>query len=195
VVAFSAGATEAAAVPEVVRLTRARTAGRRGIGWITDGHHSYNESVRKVYRDPVRLARLGRPRLLPTPGVALTQLYKLRDGFRITAVYVRHRFGREPEQPHTVRVERRQGVLRDRLNCLTRKTHAFAKRERTWSALVGVSLFEHNWLRPHPALREPAADLPARRRYRPRTPAMVMGLSEHVWGWDEFLSRRVCQCP
>ena len=57
-----------------------------------------------------------------------------------------------------------------------------------------MSLFEHNWLRPHPGLREKAADLPAGRRYRPRTPAMVVGLTDRVWGWPEFLGLRACQC-
>jgi hypothetical protein len=31
-------------------------------------------------------------------------------------------------------------VLRDRLKCLTPKTHAFARRDATWNALVGLSL-------------------------------------------------------
>lgn len=44
-----------------------------------------------------------------------------------------------PECPHTLRQERLNGVLRDRLACLTRKTHAFAKRPRTWDAAVGLS--------------------------------------------------------
>ena len=93
-----------------------------------------------------------------------------------------------------MRIERKNGVLRDRLSCLTRRPHAFARRGKRWRAWVGMSLFEQNWLRPHPALRERAAGLPGRRRYRQRTPAMVLGLSEHVWSWTEFLSRRVCQC-
>lgn len=194
VVAFSAEATEAAAIPEVVRRTRERTAGQRGIRWITDGHPGYSRWVRRVYREPVRSGRVGRPRLVPVPGTALTQLCKLREGRRVKKVIVRHRFGPEPEQPHTVRVERKNGVLRDQLNCLTRRTHGFAKRGKRWRALVGMSLFEHSWLRPHPALRERAAGLPAGRRYRRRTPAMALGLTDRVWTWSEFLSRRVCQC-
>ena len=109
-------------------------------------------------------------------------------------VYIQHIFGPEPEQPYTVRVERLNGVLRDRLNCLTRKTHAFAKRDETWNALVGLSLFEHNWLRAHVALREKAEGLPQGRIYRPRSPAMAIGLTDHVWGWEEFLTRRINQC-
>ncbi len=83
--------------------------------------------------------------------------------------------------PYAVHEERFHGVLRDRLGCLTRKTHAFAKDARTWDALVVVGLFEANWLRPHPALREPTENLPNGRRYRRRTPAMAMGLTDHIW--------------
>src|SRR5258708_14657950 len=69
------------------------------------------------------------------------------------------------------------GTLRDRLNALTRKTHAFAKRDATWDALVSLQLFEHNWIRPHPALRLLMSTEP--RRYLPHTPAMALGLTAH----------------
>lgn len=194
VVSFQAAASEEMAAPHVVRQTRERTAGRRGILWISDGSGSYEKWVRKVYRDPVRTGAVGRPRLVRTPGVGLTQTIKTRENNRIVNVEVRHRFGPEPSEPHTVRVERQNGVLRDRLNCLTRKTHGFAKRDETWDALVGVCLFEHNWLRPHPALREKDEGLPQGRRYRQRTPAMVIGLTDHVWDWEAFLTLRINPC-
>jgi len=44
-------------------------------------------------------------------------------------------------------------VLRDRLGCLTRKTHALAKQIALWDALFSLRLFEHDCLRPHIALR------------------------------------------
>jgi hypothetical protein len=28
------------------------------------------------------------------------------------------------------------------------------------------------------------------RRYQPRTPAMAIGLTDHIWTWDEFLHYR-----
>lgn len=190
VVAFCAKSSEAEAVPVVVRQTRERTAGQRGIIWISDGHHAYVKAVRRTYRHRVRTRAPGRPRYAPTPGVGLTQVVKTRKRNRLEKVEVRHLFGPKPTCPYTVRVERKNGVLRDRLACLTRKTHAFAKRDATWLALVGLSLFEHNWLVEHVKLREPAADLPNGRRYRRRSPAMAIGLTDHIWNWTEFLTRR-----
>lgn len=190
IVAFSVKRSEEDAAAEVVPLTRERTAGRRGILWISDGQHAYKYWVRKVYRDRVSTGR-GRPRLVATPGVGLTQIVKQRVGYRIKDVTVRHCFGAETEDPQTVRIERLNGTLRDRLNCLTRKTHGFAKRERTWKALVGLGMFEHNWIREHPALRQVGTDLPQGKRYRRQTPAMAIGLSECPWTWEELLTRRV----
>ena len=82
-------------------------------------------------------------------------------------------------------------MLRDRLACLTRKTHAFAKTARTWEALLGLMIFEHNcWLRSHPALsRASSATVPGR-CYDRRTPAMAIGLSDHRWSWWEFLTTK-----
>ena len=87
-----------------------------------------------------------------------------------------------------VHIERLNGVLRDRLACLTRKTHAFAKSTSTWDALFGLALFEHNWLRTHPALSQPST-VPGR-YYERRTPAMAIGLTDHRWSWREFLSTK-----
>jgi hypothetical protein len=190
VVAFCAKSSEAEAVPVVVRQTRERTAGQRGVIWISDGHHAYQKAVRKIYRHKVRTRAPGRPRYAPTPGVGLTQVVKTRKESRLEKVEVRHLFGPKPTSPYTVLVERKNGVLRDRLACLTRKTHAFAKRDATWLALVGLSLFEHNWLIEHVALRESATDLPDGRRYRRHSPAMAAGLTDHIWDWTEFLTLR-----
>jgi hypothetical protein len=82
---------------------------------------------------------------------------------------------------YPVHEERWNGVVRDRLNALTRKTHAFAKTVETWDVLVILCLFEHNGLRPHRALREAQEGLPEGRRDRPRTPAMAIGWTEHLY--------------
>jgi hypothetical protein len=78
------------------------------------------------------------------------------------------------------------GAVRDRLNALARKTHAFAKRDATFDALVGLQLFDHNFHRPHRALRLPGED--GVRRYHQRSPAMALGLTDHLWSFQALLT-------
>jgi hypothetical protein len=176
-----------------VRRVQARTGGR-ALSWVGDGWQPYRRVIERVSRRPVRTGRRGRPPLRVPAGVRLTQTVKRRDRRgRLVHVAVRATLGPVAAQPHPVHVERQNGVRRDRLNWLTRKTHAFAKTVATWDAAVGLAGFEQHWLRPHPALREPV-DEPGR-RYRPRTPAMVLDLTDHPWTWAEFLTMHVPVTP
>jgi IS1 family transposase len=195
VIAWAFGPRTAALAEAVVPMTRQRTAARAGIAWVTDGWDPYAATLFDVYCDPV-----GEPLpigtgtcvvLRRTPGVRLTQAVKHRRGRRLISVEVRATIGSAVDPPHTVHVERFNGVLRDRLACLTRKTHAFAKDAAHWDAAVTLALFEQNWLRPHPALRQPRAAPDPCRRYQHRTPAMALGLTDHRWSVVEFLTRQV----
>ena len=174
----------------VVQITRARTAGQAGIAWISDGWEPYAETIADAYCDslPVTTGERAWTLLHQTPGVRHTQVVKHRRGRRLDHVEVRASLGAAVDQPHTVHVERFNGVLRDRLGCLTRKTHAFARDAATWDAAVGVLLFEHNWLRPHPALRQPLPQPCGQCRYHQRTPAMLLGLAGRPWSWLDFLT-------
>ena len=195
VVAWAFGPTEDEVAPEVVRLTRQRTQAQAGVAWVSDGREAYRKAIRRVYRDPQPTGQRGRPPLVLREDVSLTQAVKQRKDGRVVGVEVRPVLGEPVGCPYCVHEERLNGVLRDRLNALTRQTHAFAKLTTTWDALVSVCLFEHNWLRPHVALRERVLGLPGGRRYRQRTPAMAIGLTDHVWSWEEFLTVRYYQYP
>lgn len=176
-----------------MEATRRRTAARAGVPWISDGWAAYAEVIADIYCDPVPAGISGRDWyvLHGTAGAQLTQAVKHRRGRRLAGVEVRAAIGTVAEQPYTVHIERLNGVLRDRLACLTRKTHAFAKRPALWDAAVGLALFQHNWLRPHPALRLPLAEPTAAARYHRRTPAMALGVTDHRWAFVEFLTRPV----
>ena len=176
---------------EAVRKAHARSRGRP-VSWCSDGWRAYPKAIRRAYRRPVRTGRRGRPPLVVPEGLSLTQTIKQhRDKRgRLLGVEVRATIGAAAaEQPVPVHSERLNGVLRDRLACLTRKTHAFAKSPSTWDALFGLALFEHNWLRTHPALSQPSSTVPGR-RYERRTPAMAIGLTDHRWSWPEFLTTK-----
>lgn len=174
---------------EAIRKAHSRSQGQP-VPWCSDGWRAYPKAITHAYRRPVRTGRRGRPPLRLPEGLSLTQTIKHRDEHgRLLSVETRATIGAaEVEQPVPVRIERLNGVLRDRLACLTRKTHAFAKSTSTWEALFGLALFEHNWLRPHPALSQPSS-VPGR-YYERRTPAMAIGLSDHRWSWREFLTAK-----
>jgi hypothetical protein len=175
----------------LVRTTRERTAGQVGIAWVSDGWSPYPEAIDTVYRDPLPTTGLPWKVLLPTPGVSLTQVVKHRKGRRLERVEVRPVLGAPAAQPHTVHVERQNGVLRDRLACLTRKTHAFAKCVQEWRACFSLAVFEHNWVLPQTALRQPLEQPIGGRRYGQRTPAMALGLADHAWTLTEVLTHPV----
>lgn len=189
VVSHASGRREEALVAEAVRKAHARSRGQP-VSWCSDGWRAYPKAIRRAYRKPVRTGRRGRPPLVVPEGVSLTQTIKHRDEHgRLLNVEIRATIGAtEVEQPVPVHIERFNGVLRDRLACLTRKTHAFTKSVPTWDALFGLALFEHNWLRPHPALSQPST-MPGR-YYERRTPAMAIGLTDRRWSWREFLATK-----
>jgi IS1 family transposase len=188
VVAHATGPRGGDLAEAAIRQARARSAGQP-VAWCGDGWQPYGRLIHRAYRQPVRTGKRGRPPLRVPPGVRLTQAVKRRDRRgRLRRVEVRATIGAAVAQPHPVHVERRNGGLRDRLNCLTRKTHAFAKTALGWDALVGLAVWTHNWLTPQRALRQ-RIDAPDR-RYHQRTPAMALGLTDHRWAWEEFLTSR-----
>jgi hypothetical protein len=173
-----------------VTQAKARTGGRP-FAWCGDGWRDYGLVLTRAYRQEVRDGRRGRPPKRVPAGLALTQRIKHTDPHgRLLSIETKATLGTLITPPDTTRVERLNGVLRDRLNAFTRKTHAFAKTVDTWDALLDLAVFEHNWLRPHPALRSPLDDPPRGHapRFERRTPAMALGLTDHPWAWTELLT-------
>src|SRR5579884_1930119 len=126
----------------------------------------------------------------PTDNACLTQAVMHRKGRRLARVEVRATIGPPAALPYAVFLERLNGKVGNRLGCLTRKTHAFAKQAALWDAPFGLTLYDHNWLRPHIALRVRLAEWAAGRRYDQRTPAMAIGITDRVCTWTEFLTMR-----
>jgi hypothetical protein len=159
---------------------------QRPLCWFSDGWRGYQSILVRACRKPVRTGHRGRPRLVVPETLTLTQTVKHRDEHgRLLSVEIRAVLGAQMEPTGTVHVER--------LNALTRKTHAFAKRDVTFDALVGLQLFDHNFHRAHGALRLPLAA--GVYRYYQRSPAMVLGLTDHRWSFLELLKTRVPVTP
>lgn len=193
VVAWATGALSEALIEQAVTTTVQRTH-QRELHWFSDGWHGYRSILERAYRKRVLTGKRGRPRLVVPESVTLMQTVKHRDEHgRLLSVEIRAALGMAMEPAGTIHVERLNGALRDRLNALTRKTHAFAKHDDTWDALVGLQLFDHNFHRAHRALRLPVAD--GVRRYHHRSPAMALGLTDHRWSFLELLTTRIPITP
>lgn len=188
IVCHDSGRRDQSLVDAAVAKVHDRSGGQP-VAWCSDGWGAYRDAIRRTYRRAVKTGRPGRPPLVVPEGLSLTQTIKHRDKRgRLLWTETRATIGSPVEQPVPVHIERLNGVFRDRLAALTRKTHAFTKTARTWDALFGLSVFEHNWLRDHSALSQPSTT--AGRRYERRTPAMEVGLTDHRWSWREFLTTK-----
>jgi hypothetical protein len=161
---------------------------------LSDGWQGYAHILERAYRQPLLTGKRGRPRLVVPESISLLQTVKHRDERgRLLSVETRAALGKTMEPAGTIHVERLNGALRDRLAALTRKTHAFAKCDETWDALLGLQLFDHNFHRPHRALRLPRVD--GAHRYQHRSPAMALGLTDHCWSFQELLTTRIPLTP
>jgi hypothetical protein len=167
----------------------------RPLGWFSDGWHGYASILKRAYRQPQpREGKVGRRKLVVPETVTLMQTVKHRDEHgHLLSVEIRAALGACLEPAGTVHVERLNGALRDRLAALTRKTHAFAKRDATWDALLGLQLFEHNFHRAHRGLRLPLGN--GVHRYHHRSPAMALGLTDHRWSFQDLLTSRLPITP
>jgi len=167
---------------------------QRELHWFSDGWHGYQGILVRAYRQRKLTGKRGRPAWVVPVTLTLTQTVKHRnEQGRLLSVEIRAALGADVHPAGTVHVERLNGALRDRLGALTRKTHAFAKRDATWDALVNLQLFDHNFHRAHRALQLPLAD--GRRRYHHRSPAMALGLTDHRWSFLELLTTRIPFTP
>jgi hypothetical protein len=177
---------------KIVTATRDRTGASEQISLVTDGWEAYETAVKRAYWErEVDAANPNWAILKPSDRVRLTPAVKYRKGRRLARVEVRATIGPPAELPSAVCLERLNGTLHDRLGCLTRKTHAFAKDVATWDALFADVLFAHNGVpsgsRPHVALRRPLLEPVDGQRYERRSPAMALGLTDHLWSWEELL--------
>jgi transposase-like protein len=174
-----------------------------------DGLASYVTAFTRVFRDPMRTGRRGRPRLKALPGLLLGQVIKHHSGRRL--VDVTRRVVRGTAEAiasvlsatgtgtgiNTSYIERLNATFRGALSPLVRRGRAIARDAGTLTTgmyLVGCA---YNFCWPHDSLRV-AADAGEGLKWRERTPAMAAGLTDHRWTMNEWLSQPIpppCWAP
>ncbi|MGE3536638.1 MAG: helix-turn-helix domain-containing protein [Candidatus Tectimicrobiota bacterium] len=150
-----------------------------------------------------------KPRRRPPPTLQYAQVVKRREGGRMVHVSTRVVFGtpeavaaRLAHSPvsstvNTSFVERDNLTQRQSNRRLTRRTNGFSK-DLTWfEKQLWLSLAYYHLVLPHQSLRErlpmpePTRGTGSPRTWRPVTPAMAAGLTDHIWTTSELLAYRV----
>ena len=188
-------------ITAVVRMVR-RAARSLGLLVCVDGLASYVTAFKKVFRDPVRTGKRGRPRLTAIPGSLLGQVIKHHSGRRLVSVTRRVVLGTAQAIAavlaatgtgtgiNTAYIERLNATFRATLSPLVRRGRALVRGAEAlagWMYLVGCA---YNFCWDHDSLRMPAAP-EERLKWRTRTPAMAAGLTDHPWTMRELLSHPI----
>ncbi len=101
------------------------------------------------------------------------QLVKIRENGRVVDKEKRIIYGElNIDDIETTDIENFNGILRERIGRLVRKTKCFSKRKQGLERSIHLFQFYWNFINNF---------------RRGTTPAMIEGLTDHIWGWNDFL--------
>jgi len=167
-----------------------------------DGLASYVTAFLRVFREPLRTGRRGRPRLVVEPGLLMGQVVKQYAQRRVVSVSQRVVRGTAAAIAarleatatgtgiHTAYIERLNATFRSHLAPLVRRGRALAHTAATLQAGMWMVGCSYNLCWAHDSLRL-AAPAGSGRTWLERTPAIAAGLTDHRWSPGELLRYRV----
>ena len=191
--------TETDASREVFETLQARGHPDAPPPTMSDGWGGITQAMIEVYGQVPPYQGIGRPptRQQPQDDWQYLQFIKHRDARgRLLSTELRVIFG-EPEAvlalfgQSTAYVERTHLTMRLFNGRLVRQTLGFSKDLACYRASAAWEDAVYNLVRPLKTLRQEVHDEPGR-RWRPRTPAMAAGLTDHIWSLKELLTTVVC---
>lgn len=185
--------------------------------FLSDGYPNYLTAIVTHFGHWVQWPRReGRgpspkPRWMPLPDLLYAQVIKSYRRRRIVGVKHRVVFGTQLAveqvlaacgwQINTAFVERLNLSLRQRVAAIRRRGATSCKSETGLGQPLALFQGYHNFVFPHASLHQPL-QLPeatngtgSARKWRPCTPAMAAGLTDHVWSLREVLMFRVPPWP
>jgi IS1 family transposase len=185
--------------------------------FLSDGNPSYLPAIVCHFGDwvqPPRRQAQGpapKPRWMPLPGLLYAQVVKKMKRRRVVEVSHRVLLGTQAAvdrvlapfgwKINTAFVERLNLSLRQRVAPIRRRSATSCKGEEGLSHPLVLFQVYHNFVLPHATLRQ-RLPLPeatngsgSARLWRPCTPAMAAGLTDHRWSLREVLMFRVPPWP
>jgi hypothetical protein len=139
----------------------------------TDGHKIYYYSVDGAFGDDIDYAMLVKF-YKASPNVPLG---KYSPG-QVRKVEIKRVLGNpDVKKISTSYVERQNLTMRMSMRRFTRLTNAFSKKIENHMFATALYFMFYNFARVHKTLANPY----------PRTPAMVAGISDHIWSFEEIV--------
>lgn len=165
--------------------------------FLTDGWKAYPAALLQVLGVVYRRRRRGKvgrkpkPRLVAPPHLFYAQVVKVRDHTgRVVDVSRRvvfggpRRFGKQLRQRQlgttiqTAFMERWYGTLRGLVAPLRRRTRCLSWSQARHRGRLWLMVSLYNFVMPHKSLQQGRT---------PHTPAMAIGLTDHVWSYREYV--------
>jgi hypothetical protein len=178
-----------ALITPVIEHVRAAAQPGQPILFAVDGFKAYVSTILKVFRDPLRNGKRGRPRLIIWDELYIVQVVKQRVGKRLVSITRQLAHGTmsgaeailqttqvELGRINTAYIERLNATLRTWIPALVRRTRTpSGARERLEATLFWTGCV-YNFCHVHATLGG--------------TPAMAAELTDHVWSIDELIRYR-----
>jgi len=169
----------------------------------SDEGSAYPEAIREVFGREVTPEPTGKPgrpagpRVEVPAGLNYATVHKTRAKGRVVSVATRIVMGLMAVvvkllgggKVNTSYIERQNATDRHQNARKRRKTYCFSKDWEMHEAMTDYTMYSYNFCWPVRTLREKGSG----GRWRQRTPAMVAGLTDHVWSLKEWVSFPVCQ--
>lgn len=189
-------------VDKLVADFKKRTNGRIMNLITSDEYKPYKKAILKAYGrniKPPATGKRGRPkgsRRVPAKGLKYATVHKTRRKGRVVKIDLRAIYGSESEIKtaieasavsktiNTAFIERHNGTDRNRNARKVRKSYCFSKDWDVHDAMTYFTMYSYNFCWPVRTLRIQDQD----NRWLSRTPAMVAGLTDHVWSLSDWLS-------
>ena len=185
--------------------------------FLTDGLQEYMTALLTHYGQWVQPARqhaqgpAPKPRWMPLPGLRYAQVVKTVRRRRLVGVTHRVVFGSLEAVNHvlaplgwhinTAFVERINLTIRQHVAAVGRRVSTLCKGEDGLRQQLALYQVYYNFCLPHASVRqplpqpEPTNGTGSAKLWRPYTPAMAAGLTDHVWTLREVLLFRVPPWP
>ena len=139
----------------------------------TDGHHMYFYAVEASFGNDIDYAML--VKYYGTPLDVPQGRYSPATCRRIQAKRIKG----NPDTKHisTSYVERQNLTMRMNMRRFTRLTNGFSKKIQNHMFAIALYFMHYNFVKTHKTLATPY----------PRTPAMVAGITDHIWDYEEII--------